>query len=254
MIKGFNSLPYLGKPRVNETSIRPYVWGGRVRGGVGWLACHQRIFWDSPNWVSKIAGFPGLRIYLSYIHLTLLGLEESLIEHTSHLLANSAKKRTNYQSASFIFSCRFLGDSLCCPFWKTTQRKKKQLQTKCRNDFSRFKNWRKFPQHWCRESWIRQCQLSAERVVFSSTSKDVKKVQVALIFLVDQIWKGMKLRESNSRSVFVTFASRIFSGMLFFLFPSSWTRNQPRKKKKKHQQIRLPKSPAGNPDASSADS
>lgn len=40
-----------------------------------------------------------------------------------------------------------------------------------------------------------------------------------------------------------------FSGMLFFLFPSSWTRNQPRKKKKKHQQIRLPKSPAGNPDA-----
>ena len=58
MIKGFNSLPYLGKSRVNETSMRPYFWGGRVRGGVGWLAGHQRIFWDSPNWVSKIAGFP----------------------------------------------------------------------------------------------------------------------------------------------------------------------------------------------------
>ena len=41
-------------------------------------------------------------------------------------------------------------------------------------------------------------------------------MQVALFFLVDQIWKGMKLRESNSRSVFASFASRIFFLECFF--------------------------------------
>ena len=100
-----------------------------------------------------------------------------------------------------------------------------------------FKNWRKFPQHWCRESWIRQCQLSAERVVFSSTSKDVKKVQVALFFLVDQIWKGMKLRESNSRSVFASFASRIFFLECFFfcsLLVEQEISLEKKKKKKKN--------------------
>ena len=80
-------------------------------------------------------------------------------------------------------------------------------------------------------------------------------MQVALFFLVDQIWKGMKLRESNSRSVFASFASRIFFLECFF-FCSLLVEQEIslEKKKTKHQQIRLPKSPAGNPDAGSADS
>ena len=36
---GFNSRPYQGKPILNKPLIRPYFWGGGVRGpgGPGWL-------------------------------------------------------------------------------------------------------------------------------------------------------------------------------------------------------------------------
>ena len=140
MIKGFNSLPYLGKPRVNETSMRPYFRGGRVRGGGRLTSRSPKNFWDSPNWVSKIAGFPaspktqkhpkainkaGLRIYLSYIHLTLLGFEESLIEHTSHLLANSAKKTHQLSVSKLHFFVSFSWRFTLLPFLEndTTQKK-----------------------------------------------------------------------------------------------------------------------------------
>ena len=142
-----------------------------------------------------------------------------MIEHTSHLLANSAKKRTNYQSASFIFSCRFLGDSLCCPFGKRHNAKKNSCKQNVGMTFRVQKLAKIFHNTDVVKAGFASVNYQQRELFFLSTSKDVKKVQVALFFLVDQIWKGMKLRESNSRSVFASFASRIFFLECFFSVP-----------------------------------
>ncbi len=87
--------------------------------------------------------------------------------------------------------------------------------------------------------------ISRETSFLQLPMTSVKKVQVALIFWFDlEIGNLWSWGRSNSRSVvcffwlFLDFWFKdVFSGM-FFLSPSSWTRNLP--PKKKHQQLLAP--------------
>ena len=170
-----------------------------------------------------------------------------MIEHTSHLLANSKHKKTLQLSVSklhYFFRGVFLAIHFVALFGK---RHNVFFRSSCKQNVG-------VPTSKTGgELFHNKLEPSPVSIISRETSflqlpmTSVKKVQVALEFLLLRPgnWKFMKLGEKQfkiclvvlSFNYFRTFGSRMFFLECFFLSPSSWTRNLPGKKRNTNRSL-----------------